>query len=156
MLAASWIVTVAGITWMGMGLAYICEHWFGLSDETARPQDYLDYLWLQATVMVAFSWFTVVFPPLTVAGLLCRVARRNAVNWRWPIVACTLLAIPIAFLSVGYRLALGPHEGRLMIGLNFGSSAQWALLTYLPKFAVAMGIGLLLVKRAQRQLEIEA
>ena len=41
-----------------------------------------------------------------------------------------------------------------MIGFTFGSSAQWILLTYLPKVAVAMGIGLLLVKRAQRQFEI--
>jgi hypothetical protein len=76
------------------------------------------------------------------------------VNWRWPTVACALLAIVVGFLSVGYRLALAPHEGQLTIGFNFGSSAQWILLTYLPKVAVAMGIGLLLVKRAQRQFEI--
>ncbi len=147
MLAVSWIATVLCITWIGTAASYVCVHWFGLTEEMTRPQD---YLWLQAMVMVAFTWFTIVFPPLAVAGLLCRVARRNAVNWRWPIVACTLLTIPIAFLSVGYRLALAPHEGLLVIGFNFASSAQWLLLTYLPKFAVAMGIGLLLVKRAQQ------
>jgi hypothetical protein len=153
MLAVAWIVTLLGMTWMGTGIAYVCEHLFGLSDEMTRPQD---HLWAQAMTMVAVSWFTIVIPPLTVAVLLCRVARRNAVNWRWPIVACTLLAIVVGFLSVGYRLALAPQEGQFMIGFTFGGSAQWILLRYLPKVAVAMGIGLLLVKRAQRQLEITA
>jgi hypothetical protein len=153
MLAASLTATLFGVVWIGMSIAYVGEHWFGVSDQSWRPQD---HLYGQAMAMVAFSWLAIVFPPLTVATLLCRVARRNAVNWRWPIVACALLAIVVGFLSVGYRLALAPHEGQLTIGFNFGSSAQWVLLTYLPKFAVAMGIGLLLVKRAQRQLEIEA
>jgi uncharacterized membrane protein len=147
MLAVAWIATLLGMTWTGTGIAYVCEHWFGLSDELTRPQD---HLWAQAMAMVAVSWIAIVIPPLAVAGLLCRVARRNAVNWRWPIVACTLVAIVVGFLSVGYRLALAPQEGQFTIGFTFGASAQWILLTYLPKVAVAVGIGLLLVKRAQQ------
>lgn len=105
--------------------------------------------------MVAVMWFVIVVPPLTAALLMCRIARRNALNWRWPIIACTLLALVASFLSVSYRLALAPNEGRMMIGVNFDSSPSWILLSYLPKFIAALGIGLLLVKRAQRQLELE-
>jgi hypothetical protein len=78
------------------------------------------------------------------------------VSWRWPIVACGLVAALAATISVGYRLALARNEGFMNIGINYESTAKWLLMTYLPKFAVAMGIGLLLVKRAQGQLEIEA
>ncbi len=153
MLVACWIATMLSITGIGMGLAYVCEHWFGLSQATWKPKD---HLWAQAIVMVAVSWFVIVFPPLAVAGLLCRVARRNAVNWRWPIVACTLLAIVAGLLSVSYRLALAWNEGQFTVGFNFGSTMQWLLISYLPKFAVALGIGLLLIKRAQQRLEVEA
>jgi hypothetical protein len=151
LLVVCWIVTMLGIVWTGMGLAYVCEHWFGLSEATWEPKD---HLWTQAITMVAFSWFVIVFPPLSVAVLLCRIARRNAVNWRWPIAACTLLAIVSGFLTVSYRLALARNEGQTMIGFNLGSSFQWLLITYLPKFAMAFAIGLLLVKRSQQKLKL--
>ena len=51
---------------------------------------------------------------------------------------------------IGYRLALAPNEGFMNIGLNFDYSVKWMLTAYLPKFAAAMGVGLLLVKRAQQ------
>jgi hypothetical protein len=107
-------------------------------------------------VMAIVAWIAIVIPPLCVGGLMCRTARRNAVSWRWPIVACGLVAALAATIGVGYRLALARNEGFMNIGINFDCTAEWVLMTYLPKFAVAMGIGLLLVKRAQRQLEIEA
>jgi hypothetical protein len=43
----------------------------------------------------------------------------------------------------------------LMIGFNVSYAINWLLLTFLPKFALAVGIGLLLIKRAQQQLERE-
>ena len=48
-----------------------------------------------------------------------------------------------------------------MIGFHVSTSMGWMLATFLPKFALAMAIGLLLLKRAQQrvesqQLEIEA
>jgi hypothetical protein len=66
------------------------------------------------------------------------------------------LAIVAALFSVSYRLATEPNNGALMIGFDVGSSPQWLLLTFLPKFALALGIGLLLIERAQRQAEIAA
>lgn len=41
-----------------------------------------------------------------------------------------------------------------MVGFNFGSSLEWLFVTYLPKFAAAMCIGLLLVKRSQQKLKL--
>jgi hypothetical protein len=151
LLVMCWIATMLGITWIGTGLAYVCEHWFGLSDANWEPKD---HLWAQAIVMVAISWFAIVFPPLSVAGLLCRIARRNGVNWRWPIVACTLLAIVAGFLSVSYRLALARDEGQFMVGFSFSPSLLWVFIDYLPKFAAAMIVGLLLVKRSQQKLKL--
>ena len=73
-------------------------------------------------------------------------------RWRWPIVACGLVAALAATIAVGYRIGLAQNEGFMNIGINYEYTAKWALMTYLPKFAVAMGIGLLLVKRAQQQI----
>jgi len=42
------------------------------------------------------SWLIIVFPPLTAAALLCRTARRNVINWRWPIAASTFAAWSVA------------------------------------------------------------
>jgi uncharacterized membrane protein HdeD (DUF308 family) len=142
-----WVAAAYAVDGTGTGIAYVCEHVFGLKDETFVPKD---HLWAQAVMMVAFSWLMIAVCPLAVAGLLCRIARRNAVSWWWPVVACALLAIVAGFLTVSYRLALEPHEGMMMMGANFGSTPRWFLLTYLPKFAVAMCVGLLLVKRAQQ------
>lgn len=152
LLVMLWIAAGAAIVWIGIGIAYVCEHWLGILQDTWQPQD---HIWGQAIMMVFVSWLIIVFPPLTAAALLCRTARRNALSWRWPIIACTLLALVLGFLKVGYGIAIGPNDGQFMIGVNFDSSIQWLLLSYLPKFAVALGIGLLLVKRAQQQLELE-
>ncbi|HEX4415359.1 MAG TPA: hypothetical protein VH107_17125 [Lacipirellulaceae bacterium] len=151
-LLACWIATLLGITWIGMGLVYVTEHWFGFSQANwGEPKD---HLWSQAIMMVAVSWFVIVIPPLSIAMLLCRTARRNAVDWRWPIAACTLLAIVAGFVMVSFHVALAPNEGQFMVGFNFGSSVQWLFITYLPKFAAAMFIGLLLVKRSQQKLKL--
>jgi hypothetical protein len=122
-----------------------------LSDANWEPKD---HLWAQAIMMVSLTWFVIVFPPLSVAALLCRIARRNAVNWHWPIAGCTILAIVAGFVTVSYRLALARNEGQTMFGFNFDSSVQWLVATYLPKFAAAMLIGLLLVKRSQQKLKL--
>jgi hypothetical protein len=150
LLVMCWIVTAFVVMWAGVGAAYVGDHWFGQAPDTWQLQD---HLWVQASIMVLATWVVIVFPPLGIAGLLCRIARRNVVDWRWPVVGCTLIAIIAGFVSVAYRLALSPHEGQINLGLNCTYTAHWLLVSYLPKFAAALGIGLLLVKRAQVQLE---
>jgi hypothetical protein len=90
--------------------------------------------------------------------VLCRVFRRNALHVRWPVLGCVLLALVVAALNVSWRLATGPSvadRGQLMVGFNVAASADWLAFSFLPKFATALGIGLLLIKRAQGQLEIK-
>ena len=132
LLAVCWIVMAFGVVGVGKSIAYVGEHWFGLTDEMWQPQD---HLWAQASMMVAVSWVAIVFPPLAVAGLLCRIARRNALSWRWPIVACTLLALVAGCLTVSYQLAVQPNDGRFMFGFGFSGSVRGILLNFLPKFA---------------------
>jgi hypothetical protein len=42
-----------------------------------------------------------------------------------------------------------------MLGFDIGQSSAW-LARFLPKFAIAFSIGLLLIQRARQQLELEA
>lgn len=151
LLVALWIAVVFCMAQFGSGLGYVIEHWFGLPPERWEFQD---HLLAQAIVMALATWLAIIFPMLSVAALMCRTARRNVVKWRWPILTCGLLSLVAGFLSVGYRVALAADEGRIVVGFDYNDSMRWALLTYLPKFVVAMGIGLLLVKRAQRQFEL--
>jgi hypothetical protein len=151
LLLISWIITGFIVTLTAEGITYIGEHWFGIEQDKIV---YADHLWAQAGVMSFCIWIIVAFPPVLVAAAMCRTARRNAVTWRWPIFSCTLLSLVTGFLSVGYYLALAPNDGRLMIGVNFDFSLEWLVLTYLPKFAAAFGIGLLLVKRSQQKLKL--
>lgn len=126
---------------------------FGWTEATfANPAD---HIWLQGMTIAFMCWYAIVLPPLTAAWVLCRTYRRNALDWRWPIVGCALLAIVAGVFTTSYRIATEPNNGLFMIGFEVGTSASW-LLRFLPKFAVAFGIGLLLVKRAQGQLELEA
>jgi hypothetical protein len=153
LLAAFFLALVESLNGIGVGLSYIIEQWLKMPVD---QWDYPNHLAAQAMVMALVAWIVIVIPPLSAAGLMCRTARRNAVSWRWPILACALLAAVAGFFSVGYRLALAPNDGFMSIGVSFSYSAKWVLIAYLPKFAVALGIGLLLVKRAQRQFELAA
>jgi hypothetical protein len=151
LLLVCWVITGFAVVWSAEGITYIGDHWFGIEQDKIV---YADHLWAQAGVMSFCMWMIIAFPPILVAALMCRTARRNAVNWRWPIIACALMSFVIGFLAVSYRLALQPNDGQIMLGINLDSSMSWFLLTYLPKFVAAMSIGLLLVKRSQQKLKL--
>jgi hypothetical protein len=147
LLVLCWIASAIALQVIFVSIGYVATHAFGWPAELEKPGD---YLWLQAAIVTTISWYAVVFPPLAVAGLMCRIARRNALSWRWPIVACLLLAFVAGCFTISYRLAVEPRDGQFMVGLGFSGSARGILLEFLPKFALALGIGLLLVKRAQQ------
>jgi hypothetical protein len=139
---AVWLATTAG--------SYVAVNWFGWS---LNPGE---HLWLQSFSLALFSWGLIVVPPLITAWLLCSVYQRNALDWRWPVLGCTLLAMVVALFAVSWQLSIGPgaaDRGRLTIGFTFSGSADWLLLSFLPKFTLALSIGLLLVKRAHYQLD---
>src|SRR5262249_17265188 len=112
----------------------------------------------QAIVLTCFTWGLMVLSPLGVALTLCRVYRRNALDRSWPIVGCALLPVVVAALHFSWRLHTGngPHERGMIM---FGVIHPWTLYRaglFTAKFALAMGIGLLLVKRAQQQSVVAA
>jgi hypothetical protein len=153
LLVTCWIAFGLAFWAFTYGLAFVGSQIFGWSDETfANPAD---YIWHQAAAITFMRWYVTVLPPLTAAWLLCRTYRRNALDWRWPIVGCILLAAVAGVFTTSYRIATEPNNGMFMIGFDVGTSTDW-LLRFLPKFALALGIGLLLIKRAQRQMELEA
>jgi hypothetical protein len=116
-----------------------------------------EHPYLQAVLFALLTWGTIVLVPLASALVLCRVYRRNALSVRWPIIGCILLSLVMAVFNTKWRLATGTADGErgmVMLGFYVGTSASAILGVYLPKFALALGIGLLLVKRAQQQLAV--
>ncbi len=136
LLLISWIVTGCAVVWSAEGITYIGEHWFGIAQDKIV---YADHLWVQAGVMSFCIWIIVAFPPILVAAVMCRTARRNAVRWRWPIIACTL---DFVRRRVSRRLVtvwLQPNDGvRLRLSIDWESSFRWFMLNYLLKFTAAM------------------
>jgi hypothetical protein len=128
---------------------------YALGWTEATFADPADFIWLQVVLLSLSSWYLIVFPPLTVAWLLCRTCRRNALAWRWPVVGCTLLAIVCGMFHVSYHIATEPGTGMFMYGLDISNSSAW-LMRFLPKFAIALAMGLLLIHRARQKLELEA
>ena len=127
------------------------EHWFGWSLEEYHEYD---FPYAQSVAVSLAVWYVTVFPSLIAALLLCRTYRRNALDWRWPVAGCALLAIVAGIFSASGRISTGPTEaerGLFIIGLNVDASPSWLLLTFLPKFVIALGIGLLLIKRADQK-----
>jgi hypothetical protein len=136
--------SLLGIVYALNGVGYVLELVFGPIPSLA-PED---HPWVEAMIMVAVSWILIVLPPLTTAWLLSRTAARNALNWRWPAVGCSLVALVAALFRFSYRLKPPGGHGMVMLGLDaMGKSPGWILLRLLMKFAVALGIGLALVWR---------
>jgi hypothetical protein len=134
-------------------VSFIGTYLLGWTEATfANPANFIG---LQAVLLAFLCWYVTVFPPLTAAWLLCRTYRRNALDWRWPVAGCTLLAIVCGMFQTSYNIATEPNTGQFMLGLDVGTSSAW-LLRFLPKFAIALAIGLLLIHRARQQLALEA
>ena len=60
---------------------------------------------VQAVALAVMCWAVLVLPSLFAGWVLCRVAARNALNWKWPVLACGLLAAVAAFS--GHRIESG-------------------------------------------------
>ena len=142
---ACWIACWLALSAIVLGIVYITpESWRA----SIQPHE---YPWTQAILLALVCWYVMVVPPIATAWSLCRIAQRNSLDWRWPAFGCALLAIVAATFSVSYRLSSAPGDGRFMIGFDVAASFPWFALTFLPKFALALGIGLLLIRRAQQK-----
>jgi hypothetical protein len=126
-----------------IGAGYAAEHLLGWSIAIE------DHPWLQCLLLALLSWELVALAPLTTAWILCRVAKRNALNWRWPIVACALLAFVVSLIGFSWNPKLLPSEtGSFIIFVPGGiPSTRGILQVLLPKFVLALGIGVATVWR---------
>lgn len=116
---------------------------------------------VQAVVLAIMCWGALVIPSLLAGSILCRVAARNALHWKWPAMGCGILAAIAGISWVSYQIKTIDRVGTFMVGFQTSASIDFVLTSFLPKFALAAAIGLLLMKRAQQrvdaqQLEIEA
>ena len=134
---------------IGHGIHFVCANLLGI--ESPNPRD---FLLLQGVVIACWAWYFLVVPSLVTGFLLCRAYRRNSLHWRWPVAGCALVACAMALTTVSFRVASIDENGMFTIGFYAANSVEWILLTLLPKFAIAFGIGLLLVRRAQQQLAV--
>jgi hypothetical protein len=138
------------LAWMLLGAALgpVLESWLNGVNECDHP-------FAGSLFLVGLSWCLIVLPPLATTLWTCRVARRNRIDVRWPAAACCLVAVYCALFCVTWRLPTAPGNGLFMIGFTVDSSVTWFVANFAPKFALAAGIGMLLVRRAQRLQNLE-
>jgi hypothetical protein len=111
-----------------------------------------DYPLALGILLAVSFWSFIVIPPLSVFLLVCRIGRRNALSWRWSVIACTLVALYCSQVIVQWNYpAKPPDKGVMMVGWELLPTSMGDFVThYLPKFAGAMAIGLLLIQRAKQ------
>jgi hypothetical protein len=148
----SWTVPLVVLTAIEM----TWNHFWPAGDYNPR-----EYLRSQTIGIVLWTWSYMVFLPLINVLFMCRVARRNSLEWRWARIAMVLLALLCADFWVTGIFPTNDHyipdslgNGGMMLGFSFPASL-YALFLYTLRFALAMGIGLLLIKRAQQLQKID-
>jgi hypothetical protein len=110
-----------------------------------------EHPYVQAISLALMSWAAIVFPLLLAAWILSRIAARNAVPWKWPAMACGILAAVAGVSWVSYQIKTMDRPGTFMVGFQLNASIEWFLMSFLPKFALALAIGLLLIHRSQQR-----
>ncbi len=140
------------LTALGATIFILAMTPFGMLSDYLWSGRELDHPLLFGTMLSVIFWASIVFPPLLAALFCCRIARRNTLSWRWSLIACVLISSYCACLSVFYNNASvikNNVNGFVCVGIGFNTNPLWMLYYFLPKFALAMAIGLLLIKRAQ-------
>ncbi len=108
-------------------------------------------------------WLLIVVPPLATALFVCRIARRNSANWRWVIGHVRSWRLYCSSLFVTWNLPANgrsAQQAQMAIGIMFlapFSAIEWQMVVFrvIPQFVLAMIIGFLLIKRAQRLQKID-
>ena len=147
-------LVIVGILFFGTGVVMegIDWVWSVIFDWPLSSIPEENHPYVQGVALAVMCWIALVLPPLFAGSVLCRVAARNGLHWKWPVLGCGLLAVVSGFSWASYRIKTIDSAGTFMIGFQFSSSVSMMLATFLPKFALAMAIGLLLVKRSQDRL----
>lgn len=151
-------LTICGILFFAIGLLMqgfdmVWTHLFKWSF-LSIPEE--NHPFVQAMILAVMSWAALVVPSLLAAWVLCRVAARNALDWKWPVLGCGILSAAAGISWVSYRIKTIDQVGTFMVGLQLNSSISSMLATFLPRFALAMVIGMLLWRRAQQRQELRS
>ena len=64
----------------------------------------------------------VILPAIGLAALLCRAARRAALDWKWPLVACLLLALTSGSVFSKTRAKTADKPGLIILGVGTPSA----------------------------------
>jgi hypothetical protein len=109
-----------------------------------------------------FFWLLLILPTLGTGLFLCRISRRNHLKWKWAILMCVVVSLFCGNMYICWHMS--PLQERMQhCRMAFGFWIPW-LTPYprgflyehlLPQFALAMALGLLLIKRAQRLQKID-
>jgi len=143
-----WIATVLGIVGIGKAIALVT----GAGPSSGPPAWILNVLPLVLAGLVGLSM-------LGAAIAFCRVASRAAVNWKWMLVACSILAVvgSMAVAEVGVPTAPEQRDkhASLMLGLGLSSHPKPAQVF---QFAVPLAVcGLALLQQsAERRKSVLA
>ncbi|HTQ39893.1 MAG TPA: hypothetical protein VMJ32_12765 [Pirellulales bacterium] len=148
----SWI----GITTGAVAFGMLLSHFFGsdMGDPWSAPFAF-------TIVNACWGWLLSTLIPIVDVLILCRVARRNALPWKWAKTAIVLIAMLCACFWMKFIQPTNSHyvpdsvgNGGSIVGLGIITSGAEAML-WLVKFAIALSLGLLLIKRAQRLQKID-
>jgi hypothetical protein len=142
---------MAGISVAMIPLDYIYNWMMSGANELDHP------VLLGMSISLVF-WTLIVLPPLGAVGFLCRIARRNTVKWKWTFLAAILVSVYCAqvFIHWSHAPVAPTDKGIAIVGWGFYPSSISDLAThFIPQFASAMGICLLLIRRAQRLQKLD-
>jgi hypothetical protein len=123
---------------LGFGFFQLCPYVLG---DAFELQGKTVDQWPRAAVwsVWAFHYATRIVPPIIAAGLLCYLAHRSGVNWRWAILATALVAIVAGSYHSTMRLPVEPGNGQYSIGLGLG--AQMFLPPQLIQLVLTLAVG---------------
>jgi hypothetical protein len=93
-----------------------------------------------------------VLPTIALAWTFGRVAVRNGLSWRWPLLACGILGAFIAVAGVDTRWSMAPGQSQLMLSLGFGTGAK-EMLYQTARFAAPLAVVAWVLTRATQQRE---
>lgn len=106
--------------------------------------------WPIPLIWTSIVWFRVasVIPPALVALLLCYLARRGGLSWRWSLAACLLVAVIAGLFRGQLELPRAMSKGQLMLGFGFGLAGWFQpLLQFSLPLATGLGFAWWMAQR---------
>ena len=137
-----WAVILLGLVEVGSAIAGL----FG--PESAGAADLSPISPWVATSLPRVVGAMVLAPVVISAAFFCRLANRAALGWKWPMLACLLLAIVGGMAISDVSMPTAGSRGRLMFGFGVRQNPTAAQIV---QFTMPLAIGTLVTWRQARQ-----